>query len=298
MSNDIRRPHTEMMQIANEMVELLAPHCEWIEVAGSLRRGKEMVGDVEIVAIPKPSFLDFTDKLLAQGVIGKFMYSNDSYRWGDRYRGISWQNTKCEVFLCDEWNRGYIQWLRTGPGDGNTLVVTRIKHRAAPFRVENGYVWNGYDKLYINTEQQWFDLLGIPYMQPQERTEEAYAKLMGAGHKWGAVPHVCVVYTASASSDPDALRFEDSVFMADADGDLFDYLGLLRERYKANPEAFNSLLRRKRLVLVSDDAVRLRHRDMALYTALDVLEKIAATQKITVVRGGELTVKPEQLSMF
>jgi DNA polymerase/3'-5' exonuclease PolX len=39
--------------IADRVRDLLAPHCDRIEIAGSIRRQKADVGDIEIVAIPK-----------------------------------------------------------------------------------------------------------------------------------------------------------------------------------------------------------------------------------------------------
>jgi len=39
--------------IAEELKELLAPACERIRIAGSIRRRKPDVGDIEILAIPK-----------------------------------------------------------------------------------------------------------------------------------------------------------------------------------------------------------------------------------------------------
>ena len=40
-------------QMAEALVELLAPACERIEIANSVRRGKARPSDVEIVAIPR-----------------------------------------------------------------------------------------------------------------------------------------------------------------------------------------------------------------------------------------------------
>ncbi len=39
--------------IAERVMKLLKPFCDRIEIAGSLRREKEEVKDIEIVAIPK-----------------------------------------------------------------------------------------------------------------------------------------------------------------------------------------------------------------------------------------------------
>ncbi len=42
------------LEIAEKTKELLAPYCERIEIAGSIRRKKPEVKDIELVAIPKP----------------------------------------------------------------------------------------------------------------------------------------------------------------------------------------------------------------------------------------------------
>lgn len=46
--------YTKAYEIAIRVKELLTPHCERIEIAGSIRRKKPEVKDIEIVAIPKP----------------------------------------------------------------------------------------------------------------------------------------------------------------------------------------------------------------------------------------------------
>ena len=44
---------TEAKEIAEGLVEEMRPHCERVEVAGSIRRGKAQVKDLEIVAVPR-----------------------------------------------------------------------------------------------------------------------------------------------------------------------------------------------------------------------------------------------------
>jgi DNA polymerase/3'-5' exonuclease PolX len=43
----------EAQQIAQKYVELLRPYCKRIEIAGSIRRQRPEVKDIEIVCIPK-----------------------------------------------------------------------------------------------------------------------------------------------------------------------------------------------------------------------------------------------------
>lgn len=56
-SSEIRYQFGYAYLLASRMVDLLAPECERIEIAGSLRRKQVTVGDVEIVLIPKPTIL-------------------------------------------------------------------------------------------------------------------------------------------------------------------------------------------------------------------------------------------------
>lgn len=46
-------PIAYAFRIAEQLVELFAPLCDRIEIAGSIRRQKPLVGDIEIVCVPK-----------------------------------------------------------------------------------------------------------------------------------------------------------------------------------------------------------------------------------------------------
>ena len=46
--------HKEAMKIAEATVEILKPYCDIIHIAGSCRRGKPEVKDIDIVCLPKP----------------------------------------------------------------------------------------------------------------------------------------------------------------------------------------------------------------------------------------------------
>ncbi len=46
-------PRAEAIAVAKILVSVLQPHCERLIVAGSLRRRKQEVGDIEILYIPK-----------------------------------------------------------------------------------------------------------------------------------------------------------------------------------------------------------------------------------------------------
>jgi hypothetical protein len=47
----------EAQSIAKDVYELLAPHCDMIHVAGSIRRQESKIGDIEIVCLSKTQFI-------------------------------------------------------------------------------------------------------------------------------------------------------------------------------------------------------------------------------------------------
>ena len=199
MSEGQRIARQTATPVVEAMVALLAPHCDWIAPGGSYRREKPDIGDVEVVAIAKPTLLAHMDELVRDGVIAKKEYTNEktgkkSYRWGEKYRAFVFTHggatIKFDLFLCDMGNRGYEYELRTGPADKNKHMMITFAKYHAPFRMEGGYIWSKGDnvqKLHIPDEQAYFDLLGIPFIEPKDRTLERYQSLIRWGHKWGDV---------------------------------------------------------------------------------------------------------------
>lgn len=181
-------------QIIGELVALLRPACERIEIAGSVRRGKLEVKDAEVVIIPTPDLLPLTDTLIEYGRAQYALYGEArTKRWGINYRGLLFGGIKCELFMTTEDSWGYQYWLRTGPGDANTYIMRwlGLPHVKAPVRFQGGYGWysrnwrhNGKawvaddkQRLRIASEENLFAVLGMPFIPPSERTEMVYKKL-------------------------------------------------------------------------------------------------------------------------
>lgn len=189
-----------------ELVELLRPACERIEIAGSVRRGKLEVKDAEVVIIPTPDLLPLTDDLVLYGRAQYALYGEkQSKRWGQNYRGLLFGGVKCELFMTTAESWGFQYWLRTGPGDANTYIMRWLSYVKAPVRFQDGYawysrnwqqvakgkemklVWGAADRqrLAIASEEDLFAVLGLPYLAPNERTEAIYRKLTNVrDFKW------------------------------------------------------------------------------------------------------------------
>jgi DNA polymerase/3'-5' exonuclease PolX len=137
--------------MAGALVDLLAPACVRIEIAGSVRRQKPCPNDIEIMAVPivatftqstlfggllgeatseQANLLDTRcDELLKQGILEQRPDSQGRHCWGT---GIKWtvffrgkDYAPVDLFqVIEPWQWGAIYAVRTGPGDLNRLLVT------------------------------------------------------------------------------------------------------------------------------------------------------------------------------
>lgn len=218
MSSGEKLPLEKAAGLAKALKSLLEPACEKIEIAGSIRRGKPETADGEIVAIPRwddgrNALLHLMDTLVDQGQIQKAIVTDKNgkqvQRWGDLYRKVQYQGFPVDVFLTDAESWGYQFALRTGPGDANMLVMTKLKYAKPkpPFSIEKGALWQDDQRLAVRTEEEFFTLLGLPYMEPWQRSEAAYKTHFNAKtHAWGnpralrpALPQLPLLWNYSAA---------------------------------------------------------------------------------------------------
>ncbi len=110
--------------IAERIKSELAPYCERLEIAGSIRRKKPEVKDIEIVAIPKPYEIDMFESNLAiavnqwEKVKGNLQYGKCKYTQRILPDGI-----KLDLFFAEPGNWGLIYAIRTGSADYSHRVL-------------------------------------------------------------------------------------------------------------------------------------------------------------------------------
>ena len=141
--------------IAAMVTNWLAPACERVEVAGSIRRGKADVGDIELVVIPKVTtepdgmfgertvnqLTERLDMIIAYG--GRLASHPTDPKRGDRYSKVIHAPSGLQVDLFSATARtfGLILLIRTGPAAYSQRFVTDI--RKAALHVASGELHRG-----------------------------------------------------------------------------------------------------------------------------------------------------------
>jgi DNA polymerase/3'-5' exonuclease PolX len=197
-------PRWQALAIAQSLVAILAPACERIEIAGSIRRHKPMVRDIEIVAVARwedrpvgdlwatRSAVDVLEEtlggLLFNGFVEPRQVENHradgsidlQTKLGPSFKALVCDGMPVDLFIVRSpatW--GCIFGLRTGPGDWNTRLVMDCK--AIGRRVEGGQVlaWHGgsssWRPMPTPEERDFFAALGQPWVEPPDRSVERVA---------------------------------------------------------------------------------------------------------------------------
>ena len=184
VSDNRRRPHAEALRVARHLVALLSPACAQIEIAGSLRRGRPEVSDVEIVAAPilveAPRSDLFAPPPMVAGPLeavlsdlaaaGRLIAHPTRPASGDRYKRlwVARAELQVDLFLVRppaEW--GPILAIRTGPADYSEAAVTAL--RARGLRCAEGAIWRDRERIPCPDEARFFDLCGMPLLPPERR---------------------------------------------------------------------------------------------------------------------------------
>ena len=159
-------PYAEAYKIALVALEQLKPYCIRAEIAGSIRRKKAEVGDVEIVAIPKPYSVGLFESGIAS-VVNKWEKSKGNLPCKYTQRVLP-EGIKLDLFFAEESNWGLVFALRTGSADYSHKVLASAWVREG-FKSEGGYLFREGEKYEVREEKDLFRMIGVPYVEPEYR---------------------------------------------------------------------------------------------------------------------------------
>lgn len=161
--------YADAYKIALEVLELIRPHCIRAEIAGSLRRKRKYVGDIEIVAIPKPYEIGLLESGLAS-VVNKWKKVRGEMQYGKaKYtQRILPQGIALDLFFATENNWGYIFAIRTGSADYSHKVLARNWCRQG-YRGVDGYLYKNENRVEVHEEKDLFEMIKVRYVDPEYR---------------------------------------------------------------------------------------------------------------------------------
>lgn len=188
---------TKAKDKAEGLAEAMRPYCLRVEIAGSIRRRKEGVKDIELVAVPKwelapveeqvrdlfgsppraPenfNLLHFWATKLArgQGVHWIKPATSEIVTWtpkpdGKYWRAIVGDMIKLDLFLARPENFGLIYLIRTGSAEFSQGVVTHAKYNTRYRVMEGNLVTKDGESVTDTPEERGvFELLGLDYVEP------------------------------------------------------------------------------------------------------------------------------------
>ncbi|MEO8446450.1 MAG: hypothetical protein ABI528_03095 [bacterium] len=154
------------IELAREIIDVIKPHCNKIEIAGSIRRQKSIVKDIELV-VTTPDINNLKNKL------GLFLLKENKkpfVKSGNKYINFLHKGYKFDLFIADEDNFGIIFLVRTGSAEFSTRMLAQWKRVTKGGASRYGYLHDIEGKKYITkTEDEVFELLKVDFIEPEFR---------------------------------------------------------------------------------------------------------------------------------
>jgi len=179
VSEGIKRPRERALVAARQIVKIISPACSRVEIAGSIRREKDEVSDIEIVAIPNYTPDLFGNQFYSAAIVSEILRGNgfEFNKNGENYKKFFYVSYQIwvDLFLTTPEQWGIIYMIRTGSADFSHKMVTSKQqggYMPSNYRVDSGRVWHVADKEPFKTpeEKDIFDLWGLKFIEPKNRT--------------------------------------------------------------------------------------------------------------------------------
>lgn len=152
--------------IAGRIITALAPACHRIEIAGSLRRRRPEVGDLDLVLIPRSR--------VALEILIRDLYGRKPEKSGEHYLMLqSFDGMQVDLYLATPETWPTLWLIRTGSKAHNIRLAQRAKILGWTLKANGDGITGPVDatgaQVKIYAEADIFHLLGLPYREPWER---------------------------------------------------------------------------------------------------------------------------------
>ena len=153
------------LPIAERTMADLAPHCDRIAIAGSIRRKKAVVGDIELVAIPKPFEIGLFENGIA-AIVNRWKKVKGELPCKYTQRILP-EGIKLDLFFATPDNWGYIYAMRTGSRNFSGALAQRWK--SLGYKGKDGMLHYKNKPIPVPTEADLFKRLNMAFVEPENR---------------------------------------------------------------------------------------------------------------------------------
>lgn len=171
---------TEARSLADKVIAQLKPHIHRGQICGSFRRGKPELSDLDLTVVPKTvevkdMFGTVIDTVACQGfcdVVNSWEKIKGSPT--GKYCQRIVDGHKVEISIATPENFGAITLIRTGSAEFSHLIMKIALQRGLEQR--DGYLYKGDRIIPCFEEKDYFAALGIPFIEPHLRDENAFRR--------------------------------------------------------------------------------------------------------------------------
>lgn len=187
MGGTSRWPHKAAWTVAEELAAALVPFVDRITIAGSLRRQKPTVGDIELLFVPRHETrqadmfateqVDLAgeqiERLLITGEITKRPSKTGAFTWGPKNKLALHRSGIAVDFFATTLENWWVSLVvRTGGKETNLSLTTGAQNLGRSLNAYGCGVTNRRtgEITPATSEEHVFQLCGVPYLSPEQRT--------------------------------------------------------------------------------------------------------------------------------
>ena len=144
-------------RVAGDLVAELEPYCQSIAVAGSIRRGRPVVNDIDLVLIPAN-----------QGQLAVKLHELGT-RGGSKLARLSYRGVPVDIYFASEETWAMLLLVRTGSAAFNRDLAIRAKAMGLHFSADGRGILRDGARVAWRSEEEIFRVLGLPFIPPEQR---------------------------------------------------------------------------------------------------------------------------------
>ncbi|MBA7704171.1 hypothetical protein ES703_112972 [subsurface metagenome] len=154
--------------IANIILERLQPYCSRIEVAGSVRRKKPTVNDIDFVLIPSDPW-NLEHEIMGLRMAGQSLTA--PHADGAKLKRFTYNGVQIDLYFAEEKTWATLLLIRTGSKESNIRLTSLAKKKGWKLHASGTGLFNEKgERIAGDTEESIFEALGLEYLPPEKRS--------------------------------------------------------------------------------------------------------------------------------